>query len=473
MTSKMVNFFAAQNNLLRRASPDTLCAFLCNSIGSKFVTFQTIREGVNYSIHRINTIPAPEFDLIEFDVNESRIFGLWCNSQGEFNATGYSLLPNSEANWTSAAMELLPERKIEPETDPRQTYCSYIFYPGRFQREVIDRALVMFRRSNNLSDPNASLAVLKDRVCYAVEQEIQNELKDFEVTDDLYIETSFKHWERFYSCCEQYHLKSTQPIGLAMLENVGTVVVIKKSAFSLLRPCQLLEHLMLSGEAIDLDLNQLTLGDDITYRDFADLEKLVSVLALIEQMIPDEDKSEIDSKLQNLEMPNVIVSDLVESINSRDTEVQVCHEVNQEIRFIDKLPDAMISLLRMLRLHDDEQIDDNVTYSSELKLYFVVGMKNNEIHFDFDSRFRDQPNVAFVLIPGSTVSKQRWNFNRCRISSPNCHRQFLVVSQFVDFATNFDEFERFAARCTRNCALALHAGDSSFRSSVFRYGLDL
>lgn len=42
----------------------------------------------------------------------------------------------------------------------------------------------MFRRSNILSDPNVTLNVLKDRVCYAVEHEVQNELKDFDVTDD-------------------------------------------------------------------------------------------------------------------------------------------------------------------------------------------------------------------------------------------------------------------------------------------------
>lgn len=94
-------------------------------------------------MQRVNVVPAPEFDLIEFDVNVNRIWGLWCNSQGEFNVSSYALVSNGGCNWSTAGMETLPERKIEPGNDPRLTYCAYIFYPGRFQREVIDRALTV------------------------------------------------------------------------------------------------------------------------------------------------------------------------------------------------------------------------------------------------------------------------------------------------------------------------------------------
>lgn len=107
------------------------------------MTIRTENEGNGYAMHRIDLIPAPEFDLIEFDINKQRIWGLWCNSQGEFNVSSFSLLPNSGSNWVTAGLEALPERKMEDDTDPRQAYCSYIFYPGRFQREVIDRALIV------------------------------------------------------------------------------------------------------------------------------------------------------------------------------------------------------------------------------------------------------------------------------------------------------------------------------------------
>lgn len=120
-----------------------LCAFLCSARGSEFVTIRVVNDGTSITLQQINVIPSQEFDLIEFDVNHKRIWGLWCNSQGEFNVSSYSLVSNGGYNWTSAGLEILPERKIEAGSDPRQAFCSYIFYPGRFQREVIDRALVV------------------------------------------------------------------------------------------------------------------------------------------------------------------------------------------------------------------------------------------------------------------------------------------------------------------------------------------
>lgn len=165
----------------------------------------------------------------------------------------------------------------------------------------------MFRRSNVLSDPNAPLSALKDRVCYAIEQEVQSELKDFDVTDDLYIETSFKAWERFYSCCEQYHIKATQPIGLVNLDSLGAVAVIKKNTFSLLRPCELLEHLMLLGENVEC-INELVFDEDVSSDD---LVKLIATLSTLEQNIPDESKAEIDTKLYELNTPNELISQLL------------------------------------------------------------------------------------------------------------------------------------------------------------------
>lgn len=160
----------------------------------------------------------------------------------------------------------------------------------------------MFRRTTSQSDPNIGLTALKDRVCYAVEQDVQCELKDFDVTDDLYIETSFKAWERFISCCEQYHIKATQPIGLVNLDSIGAVAVIKKNAFSLLRPCELLEHLMLLGKNIEC-IEDLAIDKDLV--------ELIATLSTLEQNISDESKAEIDTKLYELNTPNELISQLL------------------------------------------------------------------------------------------------------------------------------------------------------------------
>lgn len=167
----------------------------------------------------------------------------------------------------------------------------------------------MFRRSNILSDPNVSISALKDRVCYAIETEVQASLKDFEVTDDLYLETSYKAWERFYSCCEQYHITSTQPIGLVNLESIDAVAVIKKNAYSLLRPCELLEHMMLAGESVNYQqLRTLELEDDVKVDD---LIRLIGILSILEKNISDEYKAEIDTKLYELNMPDEIIAHML------------------------------------------------------------------------------------------------------------------------------------------------------------------
>lgn len=122
-----------------------ICAFLCHSMGSEFVTIQTNWDGSsNYSLVRVHFIPGPQYDLVDFEINDYRIWGLWCNSQGEFNVSSYSLTPN--ITWISAILESPPDRysvTVEHGMDPRQTYCSYIFHPGKFQRNVIAKALVV------------------------------------------------------------------------------------------------------------------------------------------------------------------------------------------------------------------------------------------------------------------------------------------------------------------------------------------
>lgn len=142
--------FSAQSNSIRRASETTLCAFLCHSLGSEFVTLQIHWDGNNtYTLIRTNLIAAPQYDLVDFEINDSRIWALWCNSQGEFNVSSYFLTPGYSINWVPAALESPPDRysvTVEHGMDPRHTFCSYIFHPGKFQRSVIAKALVVSRQ---------------------------------------------------------------------------------------------------------------------------------------------------------------------------------------------------------------------------------------------------------------------------------------------------------------------------------------
>lgn len=172
----------------------------------------------------------------------------------------------------------------------------------------------MFLRSTILDDATVPLAVLKERVCVAVETEIQNEINDFDITDEEYIDISSKFWERFYSCCEQYHCKSVQPIGLVLQPQMSTICIVKKSSFSLLRPCDILEHLMLSSR--DGAENEDEDGSDAAANQ--DIVRLVAVLVLLEAQMPDELKRDIHDRLYQLQMPNVIVEAVISDMLSTE-----------------------------------------------------------------------------------------------------------------------------------------------------------
>lgn len=179
----------------------------------------------------------------------------------------------------------------------------------------------MFRRSTILADATVPLAVLKERVCVAVETEIQNEISDFDITDEEYIDISSKFWERFYSCCEQYHCKSVQPIGLVLQPSMGSICIVKKSSFSLLRPCDLLEHLMLFSRDVDQGLDS---GEVLAPTPQQDIVRLVAVLVLLEAQMPDELKRDIHDRLYQLQMPNVVVEALISDMLSTEYDDTVC-----------------------------------------------------------------------------------------------------------------------------------------------------
>lgn len=371
MNFSLIFLFPAQTNLLRKSSAATLCAFLCYSTGSEFVTIQTTNIGTNYSMTRTNMIPAPQYDLVDFEINDSRIWGLWCNSQGFFNVSSFSLTPGNGFNWITAALEPPPDRysiPVERGVDPREAFCSYIFHPGKFQRNVIAKALTMFRRLNISSDMESPMTVLKDRVCQAVENEIQNEIKEFELSEEEFLEVSSRLWERFYSCCEQYHVKASQPIGLVQMESVGGVCLVKKNMFSLLRPCEGLEHLMLAGENAQIEhLTGTPMANDVEV--CSDLVELVKILAMLEEQLDDDVKVDIDSKLFQLQLPNNVVAKFVTEMLTRENDDSTLTrgfmiKIRQQIRSITDLPNAMILLLDNLRMdHGEPQAME--TFSSE------------------------------------------------------------------------------------------------------------
>lgn len=338
--------------------------------------YQLTREKLISGLH--------QSDLVDFEVSETKIWALWSNAEAEFNISNYSLTRDSGFNWVPAAMEPPPDRfslsNVNDATlDPREAYCAYIFHPGKFDRFVISKALAMFRRNNVILDDEMTFRNLKERVCQAIEAEIQNEIKDYDITDDEYLEISARLWERFYTSCEQYHLKATTPVGLVILESVDVVCVVKKTTFSLLRPCEILEHLILIGEDVDSD----TIVNNYYSENQAegeDLINLVGILALLEKWLPDEIKIEFDKKLHQLEMPAVLISSLVDEITSSDRDREILPRnfmmiLNQKLQSISNLIAPMQTLLNDLQIDkgDPETVQNYLELSKSSKLVFKIG----------------------------------------------------------------------------------------------------
>ncbi|XP_067639989.1 nuclear pore complex protein Nup160 homolog [Eurosta solidaginis] len=350
-----------QLSALRKINDQSVCAFLSHATKSEFVCIDIHTDAGNSPglnlIYRKN-IPAPLLDLADFAVAESRIWALWTNAEGEFSISNYPLMRGLGISWTTVALEAPPDRYCisnEHSMDPREAYCNYIFQRGKFGREVIAKALFMFHRTNlRLESKHCTLPLLKDQVCQAVEDEIQNEVKEFDVTDDDYLEIATRQWERFYSCCEQYHLKSCQPSGLFILEPIDGLCLVKKNTFSLLRPCETLEHIMLVGEEVDINtvVSTYFAGNE---RVGEDLVILVSIVAQFERWLPDELKLDIDKRLYRLEMPNVFIAKLADDILAGDPDRELLPStflvwIRQKLQAINDMRMAMTLLLDSLRM---------------------------------------------------------------------------------------------------------------------------
>lgn len=263
---------------------------------------------------------------MDFSFSETRIWAVWRTNDVDAIAVTHVGLPlqNADINseWEPAVLIQSSDKDYVisdgSNTDPRQSYINYIFHPGKFSLKDIIRALSIYRKSNHLGDVHISPNALKEKVCMAVEAEIQNEVMDYELMDEDYLEIVNRCWSKFYSCVLQYHLNKYRPVGLLLLPNVSGVVLLKKSSFSLLRPMEALEHLMLSYENSHVSRFKTTpvLSQDKNI--CQDLITLTSALRNLEQRTTDDLKSNFEKQLYHLKSPDVIIDNLTELLFDTD-----------------------------------------------------------------------------------------------------------------------------------------------------------
>lgn len=98
-----------------------------------------------------STIMAPHYDLIDFDITDTKIWGVWCNTEGSTHISTCLLDPEKEQLWTKSALELTGKILSLTEGDPESIYCAYIFQPGRFQIETMIKALTVYYKRFRLA----------------------------------------------------------------------------------------------------------------------------------------------------------------------------------------------------------------------------------------------------------------------------------------------------------------------------------
>ncbi|XP_031781402.1 nuclear pore complex protein Nup160 homolog isoform X3 [Nasonia vitripennis] len=303
-----------------------LCTYIKYITGCEFAILKVVKDAGFLKFIRHCTIDALDQHLVDYSFSETRIWALWRTTEVDAIAVTHVGVPLQSADrnseWEPVVLIQSSDRDYVisdgSSIDPRQAYIDYIFHPGKFSLKDIIRALSIYRKLNHLGDMHLSPTALKEKVCLAVEAEIQNEVMDYELMDEDYLEIVNRCWSKFYSCVLQYHINKSRPVGLVLLPDVLGVVLLKKSSFSLLRPMEVIEHMMLCNENTHFTRFNISPALSQDENICQDLITLTSALTYLEQRMIDDVKSNFEKQLYYLKSPDIIVDNLSELLLDTD-----------------------------------------------------------------------------------------------------------------------------------------------------------
>nr|CAH7729258.1 unnamed protein product [Callosobruchus chinensis] len=440
-----------QSAMLRKAVDSTtttdklLAVFVNLSSGCQFHIFSIPEiNGQQIKIHRIKTLLPPETDLIDFAIQSNRLWSLWrCEDGG--TAAYCSSLSRGEgmsSGWAPVALEPPPDADRPPQaadgagSDPRQLYLHHIFQPGRFPKHIITKALSIYKRSTVLSETPGSNAMLRQRICLAVENEIQSTLGGQVVNDDEYLEAAEWCWNKFYSCCVQYHIASLKPLGVMLLPSVLAAVFLKKSSFSFLRPVDPLEHMMLCSDDLYQDqfINFAMLSED--GETVSDVLKLFEVIVYLEQQMSESFFQAFEKELASLQMPDAVMESLLKKI-LLEMDSQFTSHILELLDKISDLYNAIHKVLELLRFDgassmssgegEDEDLQVNQSamhyFSSQLGISMVAGCLRQQAQV----RFQICRNL--LLICNIVLSEVRLELDVLEAVRSVCTPEIVVLTQ--------------------------------------------
>ncbi|RUS77937.1 hypothetical protein EGW08_014311 [Elysia chlorotica] len=339
-----------------------ICIYLSLTDKMKFVFLTPVVINGRLKMEHLTTLAkSPLEDLVDFVVTDTFLLSLWTTQAGDTQVQAISLAQQEDSQiseWESVHLSEALDQVIVPQNrDPREFFLTKIFSPGLFSAQDIVRALSVYRRCAAPaveSEAFFNMCALQEEVTNAVDTEIRNSVSDYEVEEEAYMDIQREQWEKFYSCCYQYNQVGGKAKGLFADPITGLFGIIKKSTFSVLRPCDRTEMLYLSPTSrlpeTVIESEGLA-GDDVSAAQFADDLRLVcDAVQLISSQIPPDVSVSFYTNLQSLQEPEDLITNLCLQL-SCDAEV-----MDGLVRLVSKMTSpvsALEAVFNMLQVVDD------------------------------------------------------------------------------------------------------------------------
>ncbi|XP_019873892.2 nuclear pore complex protein Nup160 homolog isoform X2 [Aethina tumida] len=435
------NIGLVQRAALRKAvnsyhtAENTLAVFLSFSIGCQFHILKPAITGQQIRIIRLNTLHSPENDLIDFALQPNRLWSAFRCSDGESAVYSAALFSNSyeTSNWTPVVLEPLLDADsvtVNDEMDPRQIYLQHIFHPGRFPLHIINKALCIYRRSASMADTTLSASVLKQSICMAVEAEAKTVMNEQVVNDQEYIECLQWCWQKFYSCCVQYHVAGMKPLGLLLLPAVSGAVFLKKSSFSFLRPLEPLEHMTLCSDNMYRDqfVEYPLLGDDLD--GVGDVMNLFEVIVYVDKEMSEIFSATFERELSTLQSPDVVMSDLVQQIHT-EMDSEFTSQVAGMLGQCTDLYKAVHKILELLRYENlnlaESHVETNPSVDHHFSSHLGVSFVSSCIRQQAVTRFTICRNL--LLICNVLLDRRELDWSVLEALRSVCMPEIVVFTQ--------------------------------------------
>ncbi|XP_026325056.1 nuclear pore complex protein Nup160 homolog isoform X2 [Hyposmocoma kahamanoa] len=240
-----------------------LVAYLSFPNECEFVVMKMHGSGAGVvKFAHICRIFGPQLDLLDYKIGygdgNNVVWALWSQPDGETIITSSALGP--EVSWRAVCGREPPPPLLHYST--HQQYRDRLMAPGLFPPAVLNKALVIYRRTwGTETGANVTTGVdgdLGEACISAVQSRICHLAARAQASDHSHL--MHKCWSDLYSWCMQYMEGLQKPLGLMVSKHGSDMdsgwwcAVVRRAGISLIRELEPLERLMLSPESTSLGI---------------------------------------------------------------------------------------------------------------------------------------------------------------------------------------------------------------------------